>query len=64
MPQRMRIWLNLKIELILVNVDILIVHNANPLYALPNSLNIEKTFEKIPYKISFSSCLDETTKLL
>ena len=44
-------------------VDILIVHNANPLYALPDSLNIEKTFEKIPYKISFSSCLDETTKL-
>ena len=28
-------------------VDILIVHNANPLYALPDSLNIEKTFEKI-----------------
>ena len=45
------------------NVDLLITHNANPAYSLPDSLEIGKALEKISYKVSFSSSLDETSEL-
>ena len=44
-------------------VDVVLVHNANPVYSLSDSLGIAKAFEKIPYKISFNSSLDETTEI-
>tara|TARA_B100000700_G_scaffold329277_1_gene450327 strand:- start:1890 stop:4889 length:3000 start_codon:yes stop_codon:yes gene_type:complete len=43
-------------------VDIVLIHNTNPVYSLSDSLDIEKAFEKIPYKISFNSNMDETTE--
>lgn len=44
-------------------VDLLISYNANPVYSLPSSLEVKKAFDKIPYKVSFSSSLDETSEL-
>ena len=45
------------------NVDLLISYNANPVYNLSDSLNIQSALQKIPYKVSFSSTLDETSEL-
>lgn len=44
-------------------VDVVMIHNANPIYSLPDSLGMKNIFDKIPYKISFSSVLDETTEV-
>ncbi len=44
-------------------VDLLITHNANPVYSLSESLKIKEIIETIPYKVSFSSTLDETSEL-
>jgi anaerobic selenocysteine-containing dehydrogenase len=38
----------------------LFVSKANPLYSLPDSKNVRKAFEKIPFIVSFSSYMDET----
>lgn len=38
----------------------LFVSEANPLYSLPDSKNVKKAFEKIPFIVSFSSYMDET----
>jgi len=38
----------------------LFVSKANPLYSLPDSQNVKKAFEKIPYIVSFSTYMDET----
>ena len=45
------------------NVGLLITHNANPVYNLSNSLEFKNALEKIDYKVSFSSTLDETSEL-
>ncbi len=44
-------------------VDILIVQGVNPVYSLPKSLNAEEAIKKVPYIVSFSSFMDETTEL-
>lgn len=45
------------------NIDLLITYNANPVYSLSDSLGIKKLIQKIPYKVSFTSTLDETSEL-
>lgn len=44
-------------------VEMLFVYDANPAYSLPDTESVKKAFEKIPYVVSFSSYLDETTAL-
>ena len=44
-------------------VDILIVQGTNPAYALPKALNAVDAIKKVPYIVSFSSFMDETTEL-
>lgn len=44
-------------------VEMLFVYNANPVYALPDTESVKKAFEKIPFVVSFSSYLDETTAM-
>ncbi len=44
-------------------VDILILQGVNPVYSLPKSLNVEEAIKKVPYIVSFSSFMDETTEL-
>ena len=44
-------------------VDTLIVHNTNPVFNLPNSSRFKEALTKVPYKVSLSSFMDETTDL-
>jgi len=43
--------------------QVLIVHEANPAYALPQADDMAKVMEKIPFKVSFSTFLDETAMM-
>ena len=44
-------------------VEVLFVYDANPAYSLPDTESVKKAFEKIPFIVSFSSYMDETTAL-
>ena len=44
-------------------VEVLFVYDANPVYSLPDTASTKKAFEKIPFVVSFSSYVDETTAL-
>ncbi len=50
---------NLKPE----KIKVLLVHDANPYYALPEQDVAKQLFEKIPYIVSFSSWMDESAAL-
>ncbi len=41
----------------------LLVYDANPAYGLPETATMAKALEKIPYKVSFSSFMDETAAM-
>ncbi len=41
----------------------LLVYDANPAYGLPETATMAAALEKIPYKVSFSSFMDETAAL-
>ena len=43
--------------------DVLLIHGANPVFGLPGVLNAASTLDAIPYIVSFSNVLDETTAL-
>lgn len=43
-------------------VELLIVYNVNPAFTLPESLNFEGAIKRVPYVVSFSSFMDETTE--
>jgi molybdopterin-containing oxidoreductase family iron-sulfur binding subunit len=45
------------------NVAVLIVHDANPVYALPKSSGFAAAMAKVPYKVSTALVLDETAAL-
>ncbi|MDR2488564.1 MAG: molybdopterin-dependent oxidoreductase [Desulfovibrio sp.] len=42
--------------------SLLVVHEANPLYALPGAIPAKQAFKNIPFKVAFSSFLDETAE--
>ena len=44
-------------------VQVLFVAGANPGYSLQDTESVKKAFEKIPFVVSFSSYMDETTEL-
>jgi anaerobic selenocysteine-containing dehydrogenase len=44
-------------------INLLFVANANPCYTLTDTKEVIKAFKKIPFKVSFSSYMDETAKL-
>ena len=44
-------------------VGMLLVHDANPVYALPKSAGFTAALAKVPFKVSTSLYLDETTAL-
>ena len=44
-------------------IDVLIVLNSNPAYALPHSLGFGEALKRVPTVISLSSFMDETTAL-
>ncbi|MGH7892451.1 MAG: molybdopterin-dependent oxidoreductase, partial [Thermodesulfobacteriota bacterium] len=43
-------------------VDLLFIYNVNPVFTLPKSLGFEDALGKVPYVVSFSSFMDETTE--
>tara|TARA_Y100000590_G_scaffold464521_1_gene634208 strand:- start:41658 stop:43895 length:2238 start_codon:yes stop_codon:yes gene_type:complete len=42
-------------------VKLALIHNANPVYGLPESLNFKNALESVSYVVSFSTFMDETT---
>ncbi len=43
-------------------VALLMVHDANPVFTLPQAFDFEAALAKVPMVVSFSSCADETTR--
>src|SRR5262249_44799489 len=44
-------------------VGVLLVHDANPVYALPKAGGFAERMKKVPFKVSTSMYLDETASL-
>jgi molybdopterin-containing oxidoreductase family iron-sulfur binding subunit len=44
-------------------VEVLLVHDANPVYSVPQAFGFADAVRQVPFKVSFSSSLDETTAL-
>ena len=44
-------------------VDLLLLHNTNPVFSLPGGWNVEKAIKTVPFIVTFSSTLDETSRL-
>ncbi len=44
-------------------IDVLLVHEANPVFATPLGWRVKEAFEKVPFIASFGSFLDETSRL-
>jgi anaerobic selenocysteine-containing dehydrogenase/Fe-S-cluster-containing dehydrogenase component len=45
------------------NVDVLLVHGANPAYAAPDWAPVKDAFLKVPFKVALATARDETTEL-
>lgn len=43
-------------------VNALFIAGTNPLYAMPDTNSVKKAFDRIPYVVSFSPYMDETTQ--
>jgi molybdopterin-containing oxidoreductase family iron-sulfur binding subunit len=43
-------------------IELLLLHQANPLFSLPASWEIAAALAKVPTVVSFSSCADETSR--
>jgi len=44
-------------------INALFIYNSNPLFTYPDQENLRRAFEKIPFILSFSCFLDETSKM-
>jgi molybdopterin-containing oxidoreductase family iron-sulfur binding subunit len=44
-------------------IGVAIVHGTNPAYSLPAAAGFLAAFERVPFKVSFSSAMDETAAL-
>jgi anaerobic selenocysteine-containing dehydrogenase len=47
----------------LAGTKVLLLHNANPVFATPAAWKVRETLDKIPFIISFGSFVDETSQL-
>jgi molybdopterin-containing oxidoreductase family iron-sulfur binding subunit len=45
------------------SVGVAIVHGANPAYSLPAGSGFREALERVPFKVSFASAMDETSSL-
>lgn len=43
-------------------IDLLFIYNANPVFTLPQSMGFEDAIKNVPFVVSFSSFMDETTE--
>ncbi|MGH7885350.1 MAG: molybdopterin-dependent oxidoreductase, partial [Thermodesulfobacteriota bacterium] len=44
------------------DVELLIIHNVNPLFTLPSELKVQEAFDNTSYIVSFSSFIDESSE--
>ena len=44
------------------DIDVLMIYNANPVFSLPASWNFQKGIQSVPFVVSFSSTMDETSQ--
>jgi anaerobic selenocysteine-containing dehydrogenase/Fe-S-cluster-containing dehydrogenase component len=44
-------------------IDLLLIHDANPVFSLPGSWEVQAALEQVKTIVSFSACADETTGL-
>lgn len=45
------------------STQVLLIHEANPVYSLPNPKAVKKTLDEIPLKVAFASFMSETAEL-
>ena len=45
-------------------IEVLLVHETNPVYAVPRAFGFSDALRQVPFKVSFSSAPDETTALV
>jgi len=45
------------------DVDVLLVHDANPVFALPDDVGFQQAIQNVPLIVALSSFLDETTDM-
>jgi len=43
-------------------VELLLIYNVNPSFTLPKTLRFDEALKKVPFVVSFSSFMDETTE--
>jgi Anaerobic dehydrogenases, typically selenocysteine-containing len=43
-------------------IELLLIYNANPAFTLPKTLKFDEALKKVPFVVSFSSFMDETTE--
>lgn len=44
------------------DVELLFIYNSNPAFTLPKTLKFDEALKKVPFVVSFSSFMDETTE--
>jgi molybdopterin-containing oxidoreductase family iron-sulfur binding subunit len=44
-------------------IGLVMVHGTNPAYSLPRASGFHEAFERVPYRVSFASAIDETAAL-
>ena len=54
-----REWQNIAADM--GNVEVLMVRNADPVHGLPEDLGFQEALTNVPYVVSFSSFMDDTT---
>jgi menaquinone reductase, molybdopterin-binding-like subunit len=62
-PATFQNWQQLNDQLKNRQVQILMVHGANPVHGLPSALGFRESLAQVPFIVSFSSFMDETTAM-
>ena len=44
-------------------LDVVMVHGANPAYSMPPQAGFAEAFAQVPFKVSFASAMDETSEM-
>ena len=62
-PSRFSDWQQLSEQLRSRQVQVVLLHDANPVYGLPAALGFRENLAQAPFVVSFSSFMDETTSM-
>ncbi|HEV2123272.1 MAG TPA: molybdopterin dinucleotide binding domain-containing protein, partial [Chloroflexota bacterium] len=56
-------WQRLSTSMLAGEIDVALIHDANPVYGLPPAVQFRSALLNVPFVASFSSFMDETTAL-